>query len=183
MTRSEPGFVGRSLRRQEDPRLLKGYGAYVSDITRPGLLHMAMVRSPHAHARIRSIDAKAAHELAGVVAVLTAADLDKIGPLPVLTSPPGQRHSGFSVLPADKVLYVGHAVAAVVAESRYVAQDALDARALVGHHPVRSGDHDSVGSVPDERPESLLVAPQVVGEHLLVCRLLTQEAVVATQQA
>jgi aerobic carbon-monoxide dehydrogenase large subunit len=136
MTQSSSGrFVGRSLRRQEDPRLLKGHGAYVSDIARPGLLHMAMLRSPHAHARIVTIDVKVARELAGVVAVLTAGDLDKIGPLPVLTSPPGQRHSGFPVLPAGKVLYVGHAVAAVVAEDRYVAQDALD-RMHVEYEPL-----------------------------------------------
>src|SRR5918993_3506556 len=87
---------------------------------------MAMLRSPHAHARLRAIEVKAVRELNGVVTVLTAGDLDGIGPLPVLTSPPGQRHSGFPVLSADKVLYVGHAVAAVIADNRYVAQDALE---------------------------------------------------------
>jgi hypothetical protein len=66
---------------------------------------------------------------------------------------------------------------------RSVAQDALDARALVRHGPVRAGDHDPVGCVPDERPEPLFVAAQVVGEHLLVHGLLTEEAVVAAQQA
>lgn len=136
MTPPQSGrFIGRSLRRQEDPRLLKGHGAYVSDLARPGLLHMAILRSPHAHARIRGMDVTAARELAGVVSVMTAGDLEKIGPLPVLTNPSGQRHSGFPVLPADKVLYVGHAVAAVVAESRYVAQDALD-RLQIEYEPL-----------------------------------------------
>ena len=88
---------------------------------------MAVVRSPHAHARILGIDTRAAAGVPGVVTVLTAADLDGIGALPVLAHPPGQRQSDFPVLPADRALYAGQPVAAVVAESRYVAEDALEA--------------------------------------------------------
>ena len=119
-------MIGRPLRRQEDPRLLQGRGAYVGDLSFPGLLHLAVLRSPHAHALIRATDVRAAASLPGVVSVLTAGDVATLGPLPVLANPPGQRQTGFPVLPADKVLYVGQPVAAVVAESRYLAQDALE---------------------------------------------------------
>lgn len=167
MTEPESGrFIGRSLRRQEDPRLLRGHGAYVSDLARPGLLHMAILRSPHAHARIRSMDVTAARELAGVVSVMTAGDLEKIGPLPVLTNPPGQRQSGFPVLPADKVLYVGHAVAAVVAESRYVAQDALD-RLHVEYEPLPAVTDVVQATAPgaprlyEEWPDNVVVSRKI----------------------
>ncbi|HEV8584051.1 MAG TPA: xanthine dehydrogenase family protein molybdopterin-binding subunit [Methylomirabilota bacterium] len=118
-------MIGRSLRRQEDPRLLRGQGAYVTDAAPPGALHLAVLRSPHAHARIVATDFTAARRLRGVVAVLEAKDVGTLR-LPVLTHPPGQRQTDFPVLPADRVLYVGQPVAAVVAESRYVAEDALE---------------------------------------------------------
>jgi len=128
VTRRPPeGLIGRSLRRQEDPRLVRGKGQYVGDVVLPGLLHLAVVRSPHAHARIAGIDVRAARAAPGVVAMLTAADLDGIGALPVLAHPPGQRQSDFPVLPADRAVYAGQPVAAVVAEDRYAAEDALDA--------------------------------------------------------
>src|SRR6267143_2974822 len=125
--RPQEGLIGRSLPRQEDPRLLRGKGQYVGDVVLPGLLHLAVVRSPHAHARIAGIDVRAARAAPGVVAVLTAADLEGIGALPVLAHPPGQRQSDFPVLPADRAVYAGQPVAAVVAEDRYVAEDAVDA--------------------------------------------------------
>jgi hypothetical protein len=125
--RAPEGPIGRSLRRQEDPRLLRGKGQYVADLAPPGLLHLAVVRSPHAHARILGIDVRAAAVVPGAVAVLTASDLDGIGALPVLAHPPGQRQSEFPVLPADRALYAGQPVAAVVGESRYAAEDALEA--------------------------------------------------------
>jgi carbon-monoxide dehydrogenase large subunit len=126
VTPAPRGLVGRPLRRQEDPRQLQGKGAYVSDLALPGLLHLAVLRSPHAHARLVDTDLALVGKSPGVVAVLTAADLDGVGPLPVLTHPPGQRQTEFPVLPADRVVYAGQPVAAVVAESRYAAQDALD---------------------------------------------------------
>jgi len=119
--------MGRSLPRQEDPRLLRGKGRYVGDVVLPGLLHLAVVRSPHAHARIGGIDVRAALVSPGVVAVLTASDLEGIGVLPVLAHPPGQRQNDFPVLPVDRAVYAGQPVAAVVAEDRYAAEDALDA--------------------------------------------------------
>ena len=68
-------YVGQPLKRFEDPRLLTGRGSYVDDVQLPGMLHAAVLRSPHAHARIRSIDASAARNLPGVVTVLTAEDI------------------------------------------------------------------------------------------------------------
>jgi len=123
------------MRRQEDPRLVQGDGAYVGDLALPGLLHLAVLRSVHAHARIRGLDLTAARGMPGVVMGFAAEDIEKLGPLPVLAHPPGQRQTGFPVLPADTVLYVGQPIAAVVAESRYVAQDALE-RIHVEYEPL-----------------------------------------------
>jgi carbon-monoxide dehydrogenase large subunit len=117
--------IGQPLRRQEDPRLLRGGGFYVTDVALPGMLHLAMLRSPHAHARIREIDFTAAARMPGVVSVMAAADVEALGRLPVLAHPPGQRHTDFPILPRETVLYVGQPIAAVVAESRAVAEDAL----------------------------------------------------------
>src|SRR5262249_30314746 len=116
-------LIGRRLLRQEDPRLVAGKGAYVTDLALPGTLHMAVLRSPHAHARIARIDAGRAHGGPGIVAVLTAEDIRDVGPLPVLAHPPGQRQTTFPVLPADRARYVGQPLVAVVAETRYAAQD------------------------------------------------------------
>jgi carbon-monoxide dehydrogenase large subunit len=133
--RAPRGLIGRPLPRQEDPRLLRGEGRYVDDLTLPGMLHLAVLRSPHAHARITRTDFAAARRMPGVAAVLGAADLAGVGPLPVLTHPPGQRQTEFAVLPVERVVYTGQPVAAVVAESRYVAQDALE-RLLVEYAPL-----------------------------------------------
>ena len=69
-------YIGRSMRRVEDPRLIKGIGTYTDDVRLPGLLHAMMVRSPHAHARVVKIDTAAAAAIPGVVAVLTGADVN-----------------------------------------------------------------------------------------------------------
>jgi len=123
-------LIGRRLLRQEDPRLLTGKGAYVTDLALPAMLHMAVLRSPHAHARIAHVDVDRARRVPGVVSVFTADHLRDVGPLPVLAHPPGQRQTDFPVLPADRVRYVGQPLAAVVAETRYAAQDGVDALAV-----------------------------------------------------
>jgi len=75
--KSKPnGYVGRSIKRVEDPRLIKGVATYVDDLTLPGMLHMMVLRSPYAHAKINDIKTGAARELAGVVGVFTGADLN-----------------------------------------------------------------------------------------------------------
>ncbi len=121
---------GQRIRRNEDPRLLTGQALFVDDVQLSDMAHAAFVRSPYAHVRILSIDTSAARERAGVYAVYTAADLgDYWKPGPQLVTPPPIEglvfHSRTQVpLARDKVRHLGEAVAMVVAESRYVAEDA-----------------------------------------------------------
>jgi aerobic carbon-monoxide dehydrogenase large subunit len=120
-------LVGARIKRREDPKLIRGLGQYVDDIKLPDALHVAILRSPYAHARIKNLDADAARRLSGVVAVATGSELkDKIGVLPTTADNPTLRIPAHRILAVDKVCYVGEAVAAVVAEDRYIARDALD---------------------------------------------------------
>ena len=133
--------MGRSIPMREADPLLRGHGTYVGDLRLPGMLHAAVLRSPHAHATIRSIDASGALAMPGVVRVLTGEDIrDAIAPFPpsfefhpaswldaikpVLKGPRAR------VLALGKVRYVGEPVAMVVAEDRYRAEDALDGIAV-----------------------------------------------------
>jgi aerobic carbon-monoxide dehydrogenase large subunit len=115
------------MRRKEDARLLTGRGAYAADFRLPGMLRAAVLRSPHAHARLGEIGAKAALALPGVVAVVTADDLGPIGRIPTRL---GHRTGAVECLQLplarERVRYVGEPVAMVIAESRYLAEDALD---------------------------------------------------------
>jgi len=119
-------LVGKRIRRKEDPRLITGTATYVEDIQMPGMHHAAILRSPHAAARIRSIDIQKALSHPGVVAVFTGADVEGVGPVPCGASLPGLRVPAHSVLARDRVYFVGHPVAVVVATDRYIAADALD---------------------------------------------------------
>ena len=119
-------YVGQRIRRTEDPRLIKGLAHYVDDIVLPGTLHVAFVRSYYAHAKINSIDTSAALAVPGVVAVYTGTDVAKIGPVPCAGALPGLKVPDHRVLAGDKVYFVGHPVAAVVATDRYAARDAVD---------------------------------------------------------
>ncbi|MFS8570278.1 MAG: xanthine dehydrogenase family protein molybdopterin-binding subunit [Thermaerobacter sp.] len=122
-------YFGQPIKRNEDPRLLRGRGLYVDDVQLPGMLHMALVRSPYARARIRRIDTSKALAAPGVVAVITHADLpaNLQGPLPPLIPHPTLKHhkTQFALAPGQ-VRHAGEAVAAVVAESRYAAEDAAE---------------------------------------------------------
>src|SRR5580700_213313 len=123
-------YTGASIKRSEDPRILTGRGRYVDDIKLPGMLHAAFVRSPMAHGRVLSVDASAARELPGVVAVLTGADLEAMtvqapDPLLALFSTGGPT-AEFTLLATDKVRLVGDPVAVVIAESRYLAEDGCE---------------------------------------------------------
>jgi carbon-monoxide dehydrogenase large subunit len=119
--------VGARIKRREDPNLIRGLGQYVDDIKLPDALHVAILRSPYAHARIKKLDADQARQLSGVVSVATGSELkDKIGALPTTADNPTLRIPAHRVLAIDKVCYMGEGVAAVVAEDRYTARDALD---------------------------------------------------------
>jgi carbon-monoxide dehydrogenase large subunit len=120
-------LFGAPIKRQEDRRFLTGSGMYVDDIDLPDMLHVAILRSLYAHARINSIDVSRAAELDGVVAVLTHKDLGvAAGPLPLLIPHAALTHPHTQyALAKDTVRYVGEAVAMVVASDRYVAEDAI----------------------------------------------------------
>jgi carbon-monoxide dehydrogenase large subunit len=120
---------GARVARVEDPALLSGRGRFVDDVKLPGMLYACFVRSPHAHARIEGIDASAARALPGVHAVLTADDLPPpmdVGRMPMLVPNPAIAASLTQhCLARDEVCYVGQAVAVVLADSRYIAEDAI----------------------------------------------------------
>lgn len=123
-------FTGAAVRRSEDPRILTGRGHYVDDIRLPGMLHAAFVRSPIAHGRVRRVDTTAARSAEGVVAVFDGFEMDALasgggGPLAGMGMS-GTRSPKFTLLATDKVRLVGDPVAMVVAESRYLAEDACE---------------------------------------------------------
>src|SRR5437868_14422875 len=121
-------WFGAPVQRTEDPRLLRGKGNYVDDIDLPDMLHAAVLRSPHARARIVNIDSSAARELPGVHLVLTASDLGEVlEPSPLLIPHPALTEPRTQLpLALNEVHYVGEAVAFVVADDRYIAEDALE---------------------------------------------------------
>ncbi len=119
-------LVGKRIRRREDPRLITGTATYVEDIQMPGMHHAIVVRSPHAAARIRSIKTNAAQAAPGVVAVFTGEDTKHVGPVPCGASLPGLRVPHHYILATNRVYFVGHPVAVVVARDKYLARDAAD---------------------------------------------------------
>ena len=114
--------MGHSVPRKEDQRFIRGKGNYVDDISLPGMLHLELLRSPYAHARINAIDTSRAEALPGVVAVVTGEALAAHG----LAWMPTLSGDTQAVLATDKVRFQGQEVAGVVAESPYVAWDALE---------------------------------------------------------
>ncbi len=121
-------LFGAKVRRREDARLVTGRGRYVADIALPGLLHVAVARSPHAHARIVGVDADAARRRPGVVRVLLPADVAALDRLPLLVPHPSlQAPACPEILPQEIVSYPGQAVAVVVAETAAEAEDAREA--------------------------------------------------------
>ncbi|MGW1138190.1 xanthine dehydrogenase family protein molybdopterin-binding subunit [Streptomyces zhihengii] len=131
------GWIGRGVPRVEDDRLLRGRGRYVDDIALPGAVEAAFLRSPHAHARVESVDVSAALAAPGVVAVWTGDDVTGLPAMlnkEELRTPPGLaalldpvvRMTPMPLLARDRVLYVGQPVAVVFAENRYLAEDALE---------------------------------------------------------
>src|SRR6266446_2237727 len=119
-------FVGKRVRRREDPTLITGTATYVEDIQMPGMHYAVIVRSPHAAAGIRSINSKQAEAAPGVVAVFTGKDTAHIAPVPCGGSLPGLRVPHHHILAVDRVYLVGHPVAVVVASNQYLARDAAE---------------------------------------------------------
>ena len=148
-------------KRLEDPALLRGEARFIDDIAVPGMLHAAFVRSPHGHAAIGAIDKAAALALAGVHAVLTLDDLMPhfsnhrlvVG----LPSPSYRQDRSRPALCGDEAVHVGEPVAVVIAESRYIAEDAV---ALVGvDYDVLPAISDCRDALADGAPTAHLGAP------------------------
>ncbi|HEX9547719.1 MAG TPA: molybdopterin cofactor-binding domain-containing protein, partial [Acidimicrobiales bacterium] len=124
--------VGARVKRVEDPRILTGQGRYVDDVVLPGMLHAAFLRSQIPHGQLRSVDVSEARRLPGVVAVYTGADIERLtkaaqaGAVIGINRMPGLKSPSFFALATDKVRFVGDPIALVVAESRYIAEDALE---------------------------------------------------------
>lgn len=135
-------IIGKRVKRVEDPRLLTGSALFVDDIDLPDMLHAAFFRSDYAHARVLSIDTSLAREIPGVVGVYTADDMGEAWePGPPLVSPPPTLedvifHSRRQVpLVKEKVKHAGEIIAVVVAESRYIAEDAVE-EIIVDYEPL-----------------------------------------------
>ncbi|HLZ68949.1 MAG TPA: xanthine dehydrogenase family protein molybdopterin-binding subunit [Dehalococcoidia bacterium] len=146
-------WFGTPVKRREDPRLITGSASYIDDLHLPELLHLAFVRSPHAHARIVSIDASAALALPGVFAVVTGAEAAEFAP--PFPPNPGPPQPPRFVLAREKVRRVGESVVAILAADRYLAEDAVDLVAV---------EYEELPAVVD--PEAALApgAPQLWDE-------------------
>ncbi len=148
-------IFGSGIRRREDPRLITGTATYTDDITLPGMVHAAMLRSPHAHATIKSIDTGQAAAAPGVLAVYTGADIEgQLQPVPCAWLLPDSdlKIAGYQCIAKDVVRYTGDIVAVVVAETRYQAYDALDLIEV---------DYAPLESVIDPEAASKAGAPQL----------------------
>jgi carbon-monoxide dehydrogenase large subunit len=146
-------YIGARVKRKDDVMLLRGLGKYVGDIHRAGMMHAAVLRSTHAHARIVTIDAAAALKLPGVIGVLTAADIADQKTIPMRTGRiPGLERSQQTPMATTKVRYVGDPIGLVVAESRYIAEDALD---------LIDVEYTALGAVTDASESMKPGAPQL----------------------
>ena len=121
-------IFGSGIRRREDPRLITGTATYTDDLTLPGMLHAAMLRSPHAHARITRVDTSRARRAPGVVAVYAGAEVDRLKPMPCAWLLPNSnlKVAAYQCAARDVVRYVGDIVGVVVAETVSQAHDALE---------------------------------------------------------
>ncbi|MFI5613631.1 xanthine dehydrogenase family protein molybdopterin-binding subunit [Amycolatopsis sp. NPDC051903] len=187
----EGTMIGRRLERREDERLLTGHGGYLDDLDLPDALAAAFLRSPHAHAKILSFDASEALALPGVVAVFSGADLMEIQkPLAPKVQHPQLRDYPRLPMPPAELHYVGEPLAVVIAESRYLAEDALElievdyevlpavsstAVALQENGPLaHSGDETNVAVLlsqsAGDAAKALAEAPNVLSDEFFVMR-------------
>ena len=121
-------ILGERLRRLEDPPLITGQGRFADDINFPHQLHMRIVRSPYAHAEIKSINTESASQIPGVVAIWTHGDISDLGPIDFRADKSAEELKAFRqfCLAKSRVRYVGDPVAAIFAEDPYIAEDAAD---------------------------------------------------------
>ena len=159
---SQTGWIGKSVKRREDQRLITGKGNYVTDIHLPGMLHMAILRSKHAHANIRAIRTDRALQAPGVRAILTGEEVRRtMNPMPITVEMPGFTPIRYHPLAVDRVRYVGEPIVALVAESRYAAEDALEL-VEVDYEPlpvVTDAEKGLLPSAPklyDDRPNNVI---------------------------
>src|SRR5262245_42993074 len=149
-------IFGSGIKRREDPRLITGQAKYTDDIVLPGMAHLAVVRSPYAHARIKSIDTKAALKVPGVVGVYTGAQMKDAGfggiPCAWVVPNSDTKTPAYPPIAIDTVRYMGNAVAIVVAEDRYAARDGADAVEV---------DYDALPAVADAWKAAQPGAPQL----------------------
>ncbi len=145
---SRPGHIGERVKRTEDPRLLTGRGRFVDDITLTGMLHVAFRRSDQAHAIIGEVDVSAARAHPGVIAVLTASDLDSLVRLQATSRMKGYYATPFEPLARGKVRYVGEPIVAVIATSRYIAEDAGELIAI-DLEPLPTANEPETACAPD----------------------------------
>ena len=150
-------YVGASVKRREDPRFIQGKGRYVANIQLPGMVHVAVKRSPEAHARITGMDTSAASAMDGVVAVFTGQDFKDggCGSMPCGWLVPDTKVPDRPVVVTDRVCHVGDSVAVVVAEDPYIAADAVEAIEV---------DYDPLPTVVDARGATHEGAPRVHDE-------------------
>ena len=172
------GWIGRPLKRREDHRLLIGAGSFVDDLRPPGCAHVALLRSPHAHARIARLDVEAARRAPGVLLVVTGRDTAHLAPMPVNRMMPDMKVPPHPILADGVVTSTGIPVAAVVAESVYAAHDALDLIQV---------EYEPLPALPE--PEGALAAgapavfPGVDGNRVLHRALREGEAAAAFAEA
>ncbi len=161
--------LGESIKRREDPRLITGRGTYVDDVRLFGMLNMVLVRSPHAHANIRSVDTSAAESADGVVAVYTGQQLaDELGSLICGWVVPDTKEVPHPPLAVDKVRCVGDAVAAIAATSPQAAADAValvqvDYEVLDAVVDMEAGVQDGAAQVHDDAPNNIAFEWEVGG--------------------
>ncbi|MHC4307739.1 MAG: xanthine dehydrogenase family protein molybdopterin-binding subunit, partial [Planctomycetota bacterium] len=157
------GVLGSSIRRREDPALITGRGKYTDDLVLPGMTHAVIVRSPHAHARIRSIDTSKAAAQDGVIAVYTGKDIEQSdvgGVVPVGWLLPDLKTPAHPILAIDTVRYVGDGVAVVVAEDRYTARDAaelvvVDYEPLLAVTDAKGATEDGAVQIFEDAPNNI----------------------------
>ena len=167
-------MFGSGIRRREDPRLITGRASYTDDITLPGMAYAAILRSPYAHANITSIDTSEAKCQPGVIAVYTGKDIEgHLNPIPCAWLIPDSNlvTPDHPAIAKDKVRYVGDAVAVVVAESRYQAEDALE-HIDVDYEPLdatinpKASTQDGAPQVHDDAPNNIAFKWTVAGGEI-----------------